>query len=146
MGTFSSSLYPLYFAGSYGAITSMTVLANFNGISGSALDSWYSNNATVANGTFTNNCVASTTYSAAGNSTTYTRNWYATGKSMSSISPSSGSNKNITSTNNFIGTGQFNAGLYDYYFYIGHLGFFYWAPISLTDSDRNKLEATTVFY
>ena len=122
--TYYSSLYPLYSAGNYGAITSMTVLANFNGISGSALDSWYSNNANVPNGTFTNNCVASTTYSSAGNSA-YTRNWYATGKSMSSISPSSGSsNKNITSTNNFIGTGQFNAGLYDYYFYIGHLVFF----------------------
>jgi hypothetical protein len=142
MGTYyGSSIYPLYSAGTYGAITSMTVLANFNGTSGSALDSWFSNNATVPNGTYTNNCVASTTYATNG---AYTRNWYVTGKSTISISGSGA--KNISNTNNFIGTGIFNGGTYQYNFYIGHIGFFYWAPISLSDSDRNILEATTVFY
>ena len=36
MGTYYSSIYPLYSAGAYGPTTSMTVLANFNGTSGSA--------------------------------------------------------------------------------------------------------------
>ena len=145
MGTINTgSVFPLYSAGAYGIINgvvnSMTVLANYPAGTTTTLDSWYSNNCTLPANTFTDNCVASTTYSTSGNSNS-TRYWYVTGKSAITASVASGAAKNITNTNNYIGTGVF-AG-YTYYFYKGHIGFFYWAPISLSTSDRNILESTT---
>jgi hypothetical protein len=149
IGTIPSGIRILYSAGVYGAFTpvrSMTVGINWGATAG-ALDSWYSNNYFIPQNTFSNNCVVSTTYAT---NEARTRKYYINNNTTTATASGSGSitNKDIDCSGNALGSSApaTSPAQYAQRMYSGQYAYFYWAPISLTDSDRIVLQNTTVFY
>jgi hypothetical protein len=141
---------PLFNVGTYGntdPVKSMTLLMNWSNTTGGALDSWYSNNLSIGNNTFTNNCVASVIYNA---NASYNRYWYINNSTSTFTAGGNGGSsnpsKNISNLNNYIGAFTTGTTPDAYNLYNGQFAFFYWAPLGLSQTDRVVLQNTTAFY
>ena len=136
--TGGGSLIITFSCGTYNTANNTNLMILFNPVNNQVLDSWYSLNIYPANSSSAK-CIYSHKYDASAPLRTVYYN-------KNSVGTRADGNHGQANTNNCIGycTSDMLGQAHSYF--NSQMPFFYWAPIALSDSDRNILENTTIFY
>jgi len=124
--------------GTYNTANNTNLMVLFNPVNNQVLDSWYSLNIYPANSSSAK-CIYSHKYDSSAPLRTLYYN-------KNSVGTRADGNHGQANTNNCIGYCTADMLGQTHSYFNSQMPFFYWAPIALTDSDRNILENTTIFY